>query len=244
MIETNTNSITGDESVVDNTDVGGTIIELMDKGQLRGSGEESGEGIVREAISVGTAAGHEEGIKKRGEDSCEWRTPTTGWRKSVKDSIKDATGKWTRVLLGSNLGRRWIRRAEDEGHIPRQLGDYVSKARVIIEDIEWLKGKGKEYYAGVIASTARGSGYRFVLKEGAYENEIVKGTDNEVEIVLDTGKMEVRMYRGNMPGIRKRRQYKEVAETGESFIGKIHNEGGRTQEIRTCVAKGDAGGLH
>ena len=96
----------------------------------------------------------------------------------------------------------------------------------------------------MIASAARSSGYRFVLKEGSYENEIVKGTDDEVEIVLDTGKMEVRMYRGNMPGIRKSRQYKEVAKTGEGFIGKIHDGEGRTQEIRTCVAKGDAGGLH
>jgi hypothetical protein len=69
MIGTNTNSITGDVSGVNNTDVGGTMIELMDRGQLRGSGEESGEEIVLEAISVGTAAGHEEGMGKRGEDN-------------------------------------------------------------------------------------------------------------------------------------------------------------------------------
>ena len=65
--------------------MGDTMIELMDRGQLRGSGAESGEEIVPEEINVGTAVGYEGGMERRGEDSGEWRTPTTGWRRSVKD---------------------------------------------------------------------------------------------------------------------------------------------------------------
>ena len=59
-----------------------------------------------------------------------------GWVRSEKNKIQEKTGKWERLLLRSNLGRRWIERIKEEGSIPRHTGDFVSRFKTMVKDAE------------------------------------------------------------------------------------------------------------
>ena len=50
----------------------------------------------------------------------------------VKDKIKEKTGKWERLLLKGNRGRRWFACMREDGKIPRSVGDFVLDLKTMI----------------------------------------------------------------------------------------------------------------
>jgi len=67
-----------------------------------------------------------------------------GWVAKEKCKIKEKTGKCERLLLKSNLGRRWIERIRKDGLVPRQIWDFINNFKTMVNDAEGNTGISAE----------------------------------------------------------------------------------------------------
>jgi hypothetical protein len=161
-------------------------------------------------------------------ESALWRIENDeGWVRLERNNMEKLTGKWERLLLRSNLGRRWMERIKELGAIPRHIGDFVSKFETMVKDSELSAGMTLEEIMKLVVTASLRSGYRLKARRSGSELELTKAKDDEVEITIDLDDLVVHLWRRNTPGTVKGTSHRDVAVRGALGIG--FNNGGIKQ---------------
>jgi hypothetical protein len=134
-----------------------------------------------------------------------------GWVRLEKNNMGKGTGKWERLLLRSNLGRRWMERIKEMGAIPRHIGDFVSNFKTMVKDSELCSGLTVEEIMRLVVMASIRSGYRLRARRRGLEIELTKARDDEVEITIDLDDLVVHLWRCDTPGTAKGTSHRDVA---------------------------------
>ena len=101
------------------------------------------------------------------------------------------------------------------GAIPRQVGDFVSEFKKMVEDAELNSMTTVEEILCLILKASLRSGYRLTVVRDGLKMELAKATDDEIEISLDLNVLVVHLWRRNMPGMVKGLAHSKIVDIGE-----------------------------